>query len=162
MVLLHKGQHIFQTCFNAQIEIAHTGIIELFQFPIGLLGDVGNGGIHIHPLTAGEIVVNPLQDPQQMRRIQAEGIAIAQKYRLGITPCGHHPLQFRLDLFIRKLAVAQMFEERTKRAGIVGAAHRHGQHIRSPFHRRTADLTFVIHTSSLLCNHYICPKNRTQ
>ena len=43
-----------------------------------------------------------------------------------------------------------MLEQHAEFTGIVGAANRHRQHIGGPLHGRTANLTFILHGSSLL------------
>jgi hypothetical protein len=91
-------------------------------------------------------VADPLQNPQEVIRIQTEGIAVSEKNGFGIASGIVNPQHFLLNLILGQLTVLQMLEQSAEGTGVVGTAHCNRQHIRCPFHGRTADLTLVIHT----------------
>ena len=65
MVLFHKGQHIFQTALNAQIQAEDACIPERLQFCIGLLLNTGNSGVNMNCLAGGKIFMQHLENVKE-------------------------------------------------------------------------------------------------
>ena len=145
MVLAHEFQHIIQAALNAQVQPPDTGVIELLQLFVGFFRQVGHRGIHVHRGATGEIMADPLQDPQQMVGFQTESIAVPQKNGLGIASGSADPLHLRLHLLLGQLPVGKVLEQSAEGTGIVGTAHRNREHIAGALHGRPADLAFVLH-----------------
>ena len=145
VILVHKGQHIVQPRLHPQIQPLYPQIRQLLQLGIAFLGDAGDGGVHVHPLTIRKALPDSGEDFHQMVIGQLEGAAVPQEDGFGVSPHVPNPVQLRLYLRQGQNPVGQVFEQRTEFTTIVAAAHGHRQHKRSPFHRCTADLTLVFH-----------------
>ena len=67
--------------------------------------------------------------------IDAESVAVAEENCFRIAVCLDNTADFLLNLSERQFAVFKMLEKTAEKTGVVGAAHRHRQHICASLHR---------------------------
>ena len=145
VVLIHELQHVVQTAFDTQIQMAHAGTGKPCQLFVGLAPDSRYRRIHVDRAAIGKVFMNQADYLFQVTHREIEGVPVAQEYFLGLSSDRTDARKFRLDLFEGENTERQVPEQVAELASVIRAAHHDGKHERGALLRRPADLSLVLH-----------------
>ena len=145
VVLVHELQHVVQTAFDTQVQMAHAGLGKPRQLLVGLAPDSRHRRIHVDRAAIGKVFVNQADYLFQVVHREIEGVPVAQEYFLGLSSDRTDARKFRLNLFEGEDTEVQMPEQVAELASVIRAAHHDGEHERGALLRRPADLSLVLH-----------------
>jgi hypothetical protein len=91
-----------------------------------------------------------MQNLQQIRRAQGNGISIAQEYLLQMSIIRLRHVDIFQNVFQRSHSVLFVLKHPAKRAGIVGTAYGDLKNIALPFTWGSVNVSFIPHKMNLL------------